>query len=345
MKLHQLGEFGLIHHFAPRFLQHLPPDIQGIGDDCAIMPYKDEHSLLVTTDMLIENVHFLTSKISPEDLGHKSLAVNLSDIAAMGGRPLYAFLSIGLPPTLEVSWLDRFFDGLEKLAKEENVLLLGGDTTSSLSGFIVNIVILGEAKNSQIKKRSQAVAGDLICCTGPLGSSGAGLKVLLEDLPIDEMTEVLVHSHHHPRPHLKEGQWLAAHPAVHAMIDVSDGIDSDVRRLMEQSHCGAEIDLNQLPLTTNLIKASERFGWNVEELAVTAGEDYCLLFTVDPKEYFQLQKEYETYFQSPLPVIGKITSHPLTLLYLGRDRKPVTIQKKGFDHFHKDSLSEVQKAR
>lgn len=125
MKLGQLGEFSLIHHFAPRFVKDLPEGIQGIGDDCAVIPYKPDRSLLVTTDMLIEDVHFLISRIAPEDLGHKSLAVNLSDIAAMGGIPLYAFLSIGLPSSVEVSWLDRFFEGLDRLAKKGKCPIIG----------------------------------------------------------------------------------------------------------------------------------------------------------------------------------------------------------------------------
>jgi thiamine-monophosphate kinase len=334
MRLDQLGEFGLIKHFAPLFMQNLPIGVEGIGDDCAIIPYQLDKSLIVTTDLLIENVHFLRSKISPEDLGHKSLAVNLSDIAAMGGTPLYAFLSIAFPPDIEIPWVDRFFNGLDKLAKKEQVLLLGGDTISSPSQIIINILVLGEIKTEHIKRRTQALPGDFICCTGYLGNSGAGLKVLLENLPLNETTNFLIHEHHHPSPHLRQGKWLATQPAVHAMIDVSDGIDSDIHRIMEQSHCGAEIDLDRLPISKELLQATKQFNWNAQELAATSGEDYCLLITVDPQGYEKLNQEYQSIFQYPLFQIGRVTEQVNLLSYYLKNQS-IHLQQKGFDHFAK----------
>lgn len=263
MKLQDIGEFGLIRRFAPRFLKNLPDGIEGIGDDCAVILSRKGFSTLVTTDMLIENIHFLRSKISPQDLGYKALAVNLSDIAAMGGTPLYAFLSIGLTTDLDVSWIDAVIDGMAALASEEQVLLLGGDTTLSQKDIVLSLTVIGEMESTKIKRRSQAKIGDIVCCTGFLGDSAAGSQALLLNLPADELLNPLITAHNRPRPHTKEGRWLADHDAVHAMIDVSDGIDSDLRHIMESSHCGICVDLETLPLSDPMKKACERFGWKL----------------------------------------------------------------------------------
>lgn len=333
MKISELGEFAFIRRLASRFSQDLPKDIQGIGDDCAIIPYLDHTSLLITTDLLIENVHFIRSKISAQDLGYKSIAVNLSDIAAMGGCPLYTLISIGLPSDIDVEWIDHFFDGMEELAKQENVLLLGGDTTFA-SEIAINFVIIGKIETSLIKKRSQAKAGDIICCTNNLGDSGAGLKIILEDLPLTDIAKQLIQKHNRPFPAIHEGQWLASQNGVHAMIDVSDGIDSDIRHIMEQSHCGAVIDLDRLPLSADLDQIAKLYNWNAAEIAATAGEDYCLLVTIDPIEYEKINSLYNQTFKKPLFKIGQITDQANKLSYL-KDSFPVQLQNRGFDHFKK----------
>lgn len=331
MLLHTLGEFGLIQRMTPFFTKNFPHGVEGIGDDCAIIPQDGQHSFLITTDLLIESVHFLTTTTSPEDLGYKSLAVSLSDIAGMGGKPLYAFLSIALPPTLEVEWVDRFFQGFQQLTETENVLLLGGDTTRSPNKMTINVLVIGSAQTALIKRRSQARAGDLICCTGYLGDPGAGLKILQEHLPHNSITESLIHEHIHPRPHLPEGQWLASQIGIHAMMDISDGLDSDIHRIMERSHCGAILYLDKLPLSPSLLTCAKQYGWFAEEIAATAGEDYCLLVTVNPKDYPTLCQNYQQLFDRPLFKVGKILAGS-TLSYL-KDGRPIQLSKAGFDHF------------
>lgn len=332
MKLKEIGEFGLIDRISPQFLRNLPAQMVGIGDDCAVIPFNKEESLLITTDMLIEDSHFLRDKIPPEDLGYKSLAVNLSDIAAMGGIPSDAFLSIGIPAEIEVEWLDLFFKGLGDLAKKSGTHLLGGDTTKSPRYLIINIVVVGKMPTDKIKYRSDAMPGDDVFLTGFIGSSGTGLKLLLEEKPVNKSGNTLINIHNRPRPHLAEGKWLAEKESVNAMIDVSDGIDSDLRRIMDKSHCGIDIDLKSLPVSDDMVSVCKQYGWNTHEIAAAAGEDYCLLCTINNQDSKHIMKEYRLEFGIDLYHIGKITENVSELNYFV-DHKPVSPKEHGFDHF------------
>jgi thiamine-monophosphate kinase len=330
--LMDIGEFGLIRRFAPAFAAALPAETIGIGDDCAVLPWRKNARLLVTTDLLVEDVHFLRSRISARDLGFKSLAVNLSDIAAMGGRPFAAFLSLGLPSGSDLEWIDAFFAGLRSLSRAARVPLLGGDTTGTSGPLVVNLAVLGRAHPSRIKLRSGARPGDVICVTGELGDSGGGLRVLLEERPAGRDEAALVRRHHRPRPHLPEGEWLGRRAAVTAMMDVSDGIASDLRRIMERSACGAAVELTALPTSAALRRTAARYGWNLAEVAAAGGEDYCLLAAVREKEFGRISSSFRRAFRRPLAAIGRITSAAGALAWL-RDGRPVRLELRGFDHF------------
>jgi thiamine-monophosphate kinase len=332
MKLSAIGEFGFIRRISPPFVENLPDAVVGIGDDCAVIPWKDDASLLVTTDMLIEDIHFLRARIPPRDLGYKSLAINLSDIASMGGTPESAYISIGIPKDVEVEWLDEFYVGLRELAESERVHLLGGDTTKSPTHLVINIAVLGTVNPRLVKFRSTAKPGDVICLTDYIGDSGGGLKALLENKPMDDDGAYLVQRHHRPKAQLAEGAWLAAQDGVHAMMDVSDGIDSDLHRIMERSLCGAEVHIERLPISPQLQRTSERYGWDANELAVAGGEDYCLLTTVTPERHSIVAREFERRFNRPLANIGMITEKEKGLIYIEQG-KLVEPRKHGFDHF------------
>lgn len=332
MKLSAIGEFGFIARFSPPFIEGLAVDNVGIGDDCAVIPWQHETSLLVTTDMLIEDIHFLRKRILPQDLGYKSLAVNLSDIAAMGGKPSSAYLSLGIPPDIEVEWLDEFFVGLSELAQRWEVKLLGGDTTRSPGPLVINVAVLGQMENQHIKYRFGAQTGDIIAVTGHLGDSAGGLMILLEDRPLDEDALALLQIHHRPSPGLAEGAWLARFDAVHAMMDVSDGIDSDLQRIMERSRCGARIFLEQLPLSAELRRAAARYNWKALELAAAGGEDYCLLVAIAPEAFPEIQGKFQERFGRPLGEIGIVTGSQEGLCYMLADC-PVKLGKTGFNHF------------
>jgi len=332
MKLAEIGEFGLIARFSGPFLRGLPPRTTGIGDDCAVLPWAGGRRLLVTTDMLVEGTHFLRAKISARDLGHKSLAVNLSDVAAMGGRPTAAFLSLAIPTDIDIAWLDAFFAGLRAQARGAGVALLGGDTTRSPGPLVINVALLGEADAGRIKLRSGAGPGDALCVTGFLGDSDAGLRILLGGKPRNRDEAALVRRHDRPRAHLAEGAWLARRAAVTAMMDVSDGIDSDLRRIMERSGCGAAVDLDALPLSGPLRRTAARRGWDTRELAAAGGEDYCLLVAVRRGAAAAIARAFGRAFGRPLVRIGTITRARDGLRYFSAGR-PAELARRGFDHF------------
>lgn len=334
MKLSDLGEFGFINDIATPFLKNLKKNITGIGDDCAVIPFSETESQIVTTDMLVEGTHFLRDKISAYELGNKALAVNLSDIAAMGGKPQSAFISLAIPTGISVEWLEEFYAGLGELAESSGTMILGGDTTKSPAGFIVNIAVIGTVAKQQVKLRSMAKPGDIICVTGKLGDSACGLQLILQDKPVQSNSEVqLVRAHNLPRPHLEEGQWLGKQRAANAMMDVSDGIDSDLHRIMEQSKVGGEINLEELPISNQTKEISQKYNWDEISFATTGGEDYCLLVTIKSIEYEKINIHFQEEFGRPLYKIGRVTdSNDLKYFKNGED---VSLSEHGFDHFRK----------
>lgn len=332
MKITQLGEFEFIKHIAKQF-NKIPSSLVGIGDDCAVIDYDNSTSMLVTTDMLVEDVHFIRSKISAFELGKKSVAVNISDICAMGGKPYAAFVSIGIPLDVNFEWLDELYKGIAKMLDNYGVYLLGGDTTRSPAKIIINLAVVGYVEKRYIKLRSGASVGDMICVTGNLGDSACGLQLLLENIQNFNQDELyLINAHNCPTPHFEEGIWLSHVDAVSSMMDVSDGIDSDIRRIMEMSNCSAEIYLENLPISMQLQNVSKKYNWDKYELAAAGGEDYCLLITIRSEDYPNVAKEFEKKFSRPLNKIGKIFSWETPFSYYLNGEK-VYLKSKGFDHF------------
>lgn len=333
MKLKELGEFAFIERFSKLFDISSDHNLIGIGDDCAVIPIDDEKSQLITTDTLVDSIHFISAKTKPVDLGYKALAVNLSDIAAMGGTPKYAFLCLTTPQDIEVEWYDKFFEGFKLCCDQFEVKLLGGDMTKTSSHLVITVTVLGIAAKDKIKYRSTAKPGDLICVTDKIGDSVGGLYAYLNELPSSEAVEYLKNAHFKPHPHIAEGKWLAAQSGVHAMLDISDGIESDIHRIMEKSGCGAEIELTRLPLSDWFIKVAKEQNWQMWELAFTGGEDYCLMLTVDPQDYDDLAEKYALLFDKNLSRIGHITDqNELKLTFEGKNHQ---IRKRGYNHFRK----------
>lgn len=307
-------EFDLIEQIKAEI--KLPSGMLGIGDDCAILPQQTNMQTLVSTDMLIEGQHFLLDKISPYQLGWKSAAVNISDIAAMGGRATASFLSISLPKSLDSIFLGQFIRGYLELSDRFNCTLLGGDTTSSPSLICINVTVLGTCEQGKALKRSGAKPGDIICVTGTLGDSAAGLKQILEQKDYKN-TDFLIKRHLQPIPRVEYGLELATNEGVHSMMDISDGIASDLRHILKASGVGAQIDCSKLPLSEQLRQSCELYGWDALELALEGGEDYELLFTA--YEYAQISV--------PHTVIGRITEGS-GIAWQGAERDYM-----GFRHF------------
>ena len=317
MDLKELGEFGLIERIKEALGGPMPDGVLGIGDDCAVLPQAGGMETLVSTDMLLEGSHFLRGDIPARLLGWKSAAVNFSDIAAMGGRPVGSFLSLGLPAGIDSDWMDAFLAGYKECSQYCGAPLLGGDTTTSQDGIAINVTVIGQCQRGRSRKRSSAVPGDLVCVTGPLGDSAAGLQAILQGVRGSEDAEALVERHYRPVPRVSEGQALAATPGVHAMMDISDGVASDLRHILKASGVGAAVRTQDVPLSAELRRVCAQQGWDATTLALTGGEDYELLFTMAPGT------------EPPVPyfVIGTITEEK-TLVWEGSSQDYI-----GFRHF------------
>lgn len=330
MSLKNIGEFGLIAEIRDAFKAGMPDldrpyenksseAIKGIGDDCAVLSQHDGMVTLVSTDMLVEGDHFLLDDISPYQLGWKSAAVNISDIAAMGGRPTATFLALALPAKLGNAWMKEFIRGYRDISVRFSCPLLGGDTTSSPDGLSICVTVLGQCRKGAERCRDMAHEGDLVCVTGCLGDSAAGLRIILDNKLRDTDAVQLIEKHYLPMPRVEEGLKLAATPGVHAMMDISDGIGSDLRHILKASRKGAEIDVMSLPLSGELNRVCAREGWDPVELATCGGEDYELLFTITPEAEAKLDVEHH--------IIGRITSGE-RIKWIGSDRDYL-----GFRHF------------
>lgn len=312
-----MTEFEFIDHIRRRFADLPHHGFEGIGDDCSVLPLTGDESLLFTADLLSEGVHFLRHATTPRELGHKALAVNLSDVAAMGGRPVATLLSIALPHDVDQTWAEAFMEGYRTLSERYGAALVGGDTTRSESGITINVTAIGRAPSGWIKRRSDARPGDRILVAGELGASGAGLR----DLLAGDLDTRLAALHRTPEPQVDEGIWLGQRTDVHAMMDLSDGLASDIRHILESSGVGAELDLGAIPVAAG----------SDLRTAACGGEDYKLLLTVDDATTATLCADFLARFGTPLYPIGRIVSGGgLTWL---RDAQPVTLDWRGFEHF------------
>ncbi len=333
MNLTDLGEFVFIDRIAPGCDAGDPGRvIQGIGDDAAVIAGTHD-PLVVTTDMLIEQVHFIRDSISPQQLGYKSLAVNLSDIAAMGARPLDAFVSIAVPKSVTVEELDGFYDGMKALAVDSGVNLLGGDTTGSRTDLCINVVVTGTAPAHELLYRSGARTGDRIVVTGTLGDSAGGLAILLDhpDLPKHTSAE-LIRAHLEPELFLREARIFATSGAAGGAIDLSDGLASDLRHICSRSGVGAVLDLDAIPLSRALRTLCAATGDDPIRLALTGGEDYRLLVTIDPEQLEEVRTAVTQATGRQLFDIGEVVDGD-GIRIRNDDGSTSDFEMSGWDHF------------
>ncbi len=305
----------------------------GIGDDCAVLEPSAGAALLVTTDLLLEDVHFRRRYTEPADIGWKALAVNLSDVAAMGGRPRWALVALACPPATTADEVEAFYEGLLAAAADHAVTIVGGDTSSSPRGWLVNVTVLGETTSPPLT-RSGARVGDLIAVTGACGGAAAGLALLergrapkgLDATVAAEATS----AHLCPRPRVGEGRWLAAAGGVTAMIDLSDGLATDLGHIAEESGVGARVALDRIPMADSTRAVARALRRDPLPWATSGGEDYELLLTCRPHALPRLAEGLERATGTALTVIGEIAAGPVTFLD-GRGR--AIDVKRGFEHF------------
>jgi thiamine-monophosphate kinase len=319
----------------------------GIGDDAAVFRTHTDRDTVVTADLLVEDVDFFRRITDPQALGHKSLAVSLSDIAAMGARPRFALVSLGVPQTTwESRFLDDFYSGFFALADRYNVVLVGGDVSRSPDRIVVDSIVVGEVERDRAVLRSGAQVGDQIFVTGALGGAAAGLRLLEKSLTLSEdLThdfpiefDQLAARQTKPSPRVAWGAHVCEERLATAMIDLSDGLSSDLAHLCRESNVGATLDWSQIPIDPLLrhtsALADNSFTHTVvadaHTLALHGGEDFELLFTVNPRNILKLPRELEGV---PVTRIGEITEADEGLK-LQRHQHLEDLRPAGFEHFH-----------
>jgi thiamine-monophosphate kinase len=319
MKISEMGgEFAFIRRVTGRGCQD-PAVIKGVGDDCAVLDCGGDKYLLVTVDMMVEKSHFSRDWYTPYQIGGKLMEVNVSDVIAMGGSPRWAFLSLALTADTQVEFMDEFYRGLYESADRHGVVLAGGDTTRG-GEVAVNLALVGDVEKNLVRLRSHAVPGDLICVTGTLGKSEAGLRLLLAG-----KREGYLAGYREPRCRLqKEGRAIARH--AHAMIDVSDGLGSEVVHICEESGTGALIDAGKIPLSRDTIEAARSVGGDPYEYALYGGEDFELVFTIPGDGVSPLKKEFTDF-----TVVGEIRDRLEGIILLRGGRRLEV--KGGYNHF------------
>ena len=350
MDISKLGEFGLIHHLTDDLKPQNPSTLHGVGDDCAVLHYPDKE-VLVTTDMLMEGIHFDLTYIDMEHLGYKSAMVNISDIFAMNGTPRQMVVSIALSKRFQVEDLEAFYHGLRLACDRWGVDIVGGDTTSSYTGLAISITCIGEAAREDIVYRSGAKDTDLICVSGNLGAAYMGLQLLEREKTVyyqqveearkkgRQALEQLAHFQpdfagkeyiieRQIKPEAR-GDIIARLREMNiratSMMDISDGLSSELLHICEQSHCGCRVYEKNLPIDYQTAVMAEELNMNVMTCALNGGEDYELLFTVSIGDYEKIQE------MEDVKIIGHITAENLGSMLITRDGQEFALKAQGWN--------------
>lgn len=343
MKLSQLGEQKVIETIRKRFASQGSGLLVGIGDDAAVLrpstaQAKNKDQLLAT-DVLVEGVDFDLGTQTWHSIGFKALAVNLSDMAAMGGVARYYLATLGLPRDRHIEELEEIFEGMADLAQEFGVKLIGGDLSSvQAGGLFVSVTVMGEVERGRALVRSGAKAGDEIFVTGTLGDSAAGLHVTQalscfprRKRPLKKWLP-LIQRHFYPVPRLSAGQLMCKEKIPSAMIDLSDGLASDLRHLCQASNMGAEIEAQELPLSLEFLDYTKEQGLDPLALSLTGGEDFELLLTVPPRRVDALAKLAKNR-RFALRRIGRILPRARGLRLKNQQGRLIPLPSKGYEHF------------
>lgn len=333
-----LGEFGLINRLTSPFINKNETTILGVGDDAAIIQTKNDEQLVVTTDLLVEGVHFDLSWMPLKHLGYKAVAVNLSDVAAMNALPKQITVSLAISNRFSVEALEEIYAGILKACERYEVDLIGGDTTSSPGGLLISITAIGTAMPEKITKRSGAKPSDLICVSGDLGGAYAGLLVLQREKktflanpnfqPDLEGCDYILERQLKPEPRLDITKALIEKGIVPtSMLDVSDGLASELHHICKNSLCGCTIYEEKIPLDVQTINIAEEFNLDPLTLALSGGEDYELLFTVPLSEYEKVKSI------DGISVIGHIEESKEGMHLINNIGHKIALKALGWDSF------------
>ncbi len=333
MDVSELGEFGLIARIARR----LPPygeDVRAaVGDDVAVLALDGESYLLATCDVQVERVHFRRESITPYQLGRRAAAINLSDIAAKGGTPEHFLVSLALPGALEVGWVEELYEGLGDEAAGHGADVVGGNLSRTDGPVVVDVFLLGKVKADEVVLRSGARAGDALLVTGSLGGV-AGLALLEQgEAGFSEEWEEVLERYLTPIPRVREGRVIASSGRATSMIDVSDGLSSDVAHICDQSGVGVRLFADHLPLSAgvrSVAAVTGRTGWS---LALEGGEEYELCWTVPPGTEEEIAARVEEETGTPVTCVGEILPGEEGRWVVLPDGSEIPLLARGWDHF------------
>ena len=330
--LKAIGEFALIELIKKKFLPRSSKTIVGIDDDCAVTIGREGFHTLYTCDSQVEGSHFITELVPPYLLGQKALAVNLSDIAAMGGIPRFALLSLVLRSDISLDWIDTFLEGFHRVAQQFGVDVVGGNLAHTQGELILDVTLVGEVKSGRLLLRNQARVGDIIMVTGFLGDAAAGLKILLEEQKMNTVRDqYLLNRYFLPEPRIDVGKILGESGLPLALIDISDGFAQDLGHILSQSQVGAMVDPEQIPLSESLISWCSEQRCHPLDFAFSGGEDYELIFSVSPLEAASLQCLIQRETGVPVSMVGEIVAgNGLTIRKNGSE---VVYHTQGWNHF------------
>ncbi len=329
MKSDFIGEFDLIQRMTRAAGTFSDDLLAGIGDDCAVVSGGEKSDLLLTADLLVEKVHFDRRWFSPEQIGSKALRVSLSDIAAMGGVPEFALVSLAVPTPLDHKVAETIYQGILEAADEFEVTIAGGDLSRTEGEIVLDVMLLGKVEKGRAILRSGAKPGDRIFVSGTLGDAALGLLALESELPGPD-TDSLVRRQRLPDPLIALGQALGRGRWASAMIDVSDGLSSDLGHICKASRVGARVRMKDLPVSEASTRVKDRFSIDKESVLLHGGEDYELLFTVPSGLVARFLQET---FPAPLTEIGKILPASEGLMVELPDGACKELRAGGYNHF------------
>jgi thiamine-monophosphate kinase len=328
----EIGEERLIEIFSAEAGSLGSKIVVGNGDDAAAWFVEPQHCSVITTDSLVEGVHFDFAYCTPHQVGRKLIAVNLSDIAAMGAAPRYVLLSVSFPGSTDVEIARGIANGIREQCRAYGIAIIGGNTTRTYGPIHLTATLIGRSQPDELVTRRGTQVGDVIYVTGQLGEARAGLHFAQKKLKISrgDYRQKLIDALVDPVPRVKAGRYLAKAAAVHAMCDVSDGLGKDLRRLLVPERLGARLDASRLPIAPGVVQYAEESGLNKDLIALEGGEDYELLFTSAPEDEKQVRETCAS-AATPVTLIGTVTVKPeIEVVMSDGTILPVP---GGFDHF------------